>query len=422
MCFVQASGGGTQSDSTQAVIPRQEPQVEARLTELAGRTGSDPARWLEYAEALHAHGLTEDAVAGYREVIRLAPAQGSLAFQARYLLAHAIRTSAPRQAAEELALAVNERPGYPAALVLLGEIREELGEFESAAEAYRAALAAESGSALALFRLGSLELRSGRAREAVDLLERALQREPEAGAIRATLAQAWNAAGDRERAREVLRDAGTGNTAENTSLPGIGDPIHFRMTDRDISSPRILERAREAREAGRLEEAENWFRDLAQIRPRDPLVLAEFGAVLHSRSKPEEAEPFYRDAIALDPEQPLARFGLGVIRAAAGDLPAAEFHFRAALEKRMGDPATHVALADVLLRQRRIEEGLAALDRASDLDPDDGTIHVRRAAALAELERFDEAWEAVTEARAAGEEPPAAFLEALRERRPEPDS
>ncbi len=410
---VPATGG---QPALQRDTPGGEPRIGALLADLAKRAGTDPAAWLEYAETLHAHGLVEKAVSAYRKVVGLIPAEDPLSFQARYLLAHAIRPRNPREAADALADALRSRPGYPPALILLGEIREELGQPEAAAVAYRQALRLEPDSSLALFRLGSLESGSGNFREAVRLLEHALGREPDAGAVRAALAAAWNAAGERERARDILRSAEPGNT----SLPGIGDPIHFRMQERDISSPRLLERARAVRAAGRFAEAEARYRDLVRIRPRDPVVLAEFGAVLHARSRPEEAEPLYRDAVALAPGQPLARLGLGMIRAAAGDLPAAEFQFRTALRQRSEDPRTHAALGDVLLRQRRFEEGLAALDRARVLDPEDGTVQVRRAAALAELGRFDEAWEAVREAREAGEEPPAAFLEALRKRLPEP--
>ncbi len=391
-----------------------EPQVRALLDDLAGRAGDDPAGRLALAETLHAHGLIDEAVAAYREVLGSVRPGDALAFQAAYLLAHAVRTRAPDEAAATLADALRDRPGYPAAQALLGEIREELGDPDGAEAAYREALGVEPGSALALFRLGSLALRRGRIADAVELLKSALDRAPQAGAVRAALAQALNASGDRERAREVL---GTGMDAR---LPAVGDPIHFRMTERDVSSPRLLERGRAAREAGRLREAERWYRDLLGVRPRDPLVLAELGAVLHAGGQSEEAERLFRDAVALDPDQALARFGLGLVATAAGDLSGAEFHLRTALDARPDDPKALVALADVLLRQRRVGEGLEALDRALGHDSDDGSIHVRRAAALAELGRFDDAWEAVGAARAAGAEPPPAFLDALRARRPEP--
>lgn len=377
----------------------------------------DPARWLEYAETLHAHGLVTEAAECYRAALELLPAGDVSRLTARYLLAHASRGSDPAKAGRVLAAGIEEHPGYPPSLILLGELREELGDRTSAGEAYREALRLDPGAALALFRLGSIELAAGEAREAIALLERALALAPDAGGVRAALVRAWNAAGDRERGEEVL-SAGQGRP--DTGLPPIEDPIHFRMSERDISSPRLLERARAARVAGRLQDAEILYRDLAQIRPRDAGVLAEFGAVLDQRGRPGEAEPRYRDAVALDPRQPLARFGLGVLRAREGNLPAAEYEFRASLESRPDEPQTHAALGDVLLRQRRFEAALATLEQAGRLDPGDGQSRVLAAVALAELGRFEEAWAAVHEAQDLGAEVPESFVAALREEHPEP--
>ena len=397
-----------------------EPQVSLLLDGLveALRTRpDDPVYWLEYGETLHAHGLVREAAECYRAALELLPAGDVSRLTARYLLAHASRGSDPTRAARVLATGIEEHPGYPPSLILLGELREELGDRTGAGQAYREALAFDPGSALALFRLGSVELAVGEAREAISLLERALALAPDAGGVRAALARAWNAAGDRERGREVLR-AGEGRP--DAGLPSIEDPIHFRMSERDISSPRLLERARTVRDAARLDEAELLFRDLARIRPRDADVLAELGAVLDQRGRPGEAEPWYRDAVALDPGQALARFGLGVLRAREGNLPAAEYEFRQSLESRPDEPQTHAALGDVLLRQRRFEPALAALERAGELDPEDGRSRMLGAVALAELGRFEDAWKAVHAARERGAEPPEGFLAALREQHPEP--
>jgi len=397
-----------------------EPQVSLLLDrlveELRARPG-DPASWLEYGETLHAHGLVSAAAECYRTALELLPAGDVTRLTARYLLAHAVRGSDPAEAARLLAAAVSEHPGYPPSLIFLGELREELGDRGDAATAYRDALDIDPGSALALFRLGSLQLADGDPRRAISRLESALALAPDASAVRAALARAWNAAGDRDRGREVL-SAGEGRP--DAGLPPIEDPIHFRMSGRDISSPRLLERARMARGAGRLEDAEVLYRDLAQIRPRDADVLAEFAAVLDQRGRPGEAEPLYRDAVALDPGQALARFGLGVLRAREGNLPAAEYEFRRSLESRPDEPQTHAALGDLLLRQRRFEPALAALERARRLDPDDGSSRVLAAVALAELGRFEEAWSAVHEAQDLGAEVPEGFLTALRAKHPEP--
>ena len=397
-----------------------EPQVALlldRLVEELRARPEDPARWLEYGETLHAHGLVGEAAECYRAALHLLPAGDVTRLTARYLLAHALRGSDRAGAAEILAAAVAEHPGYPPSLLFLGELLEELGDRSTAEATYRQALELDPGSALARFRLGSIELAAGDAREAIALLERALALAPEAGAVRAALARAWNAAGDRDRGREVL---GAGEGRPDAGLPPIEDPIHFRMTERDISSPRLLERARTARGAGRLEDAEILYRDLAEIRPRDADVLAEFAAVLDQRGRAGEAEPLYRDAVALNSGQALARFGLGALRAREGNLPAAEYEFRQSLESRPDEPQTHAALGDVLLRQRRFEPALAALERAHRLDPEDGSSRVLAAVALAELGRFEEAWRAVHEAQALGAEVPEGFLAALREKVPEP--
>ena len=397
-----------------------EPQVAellGRLSEEVGRQPEGAGAWMEYAETLHAHGLVHEAAVCYREALELLPVGDVTQLTARYLLAHAIRGSDPEAAADTLAAAVAEHPGYPPSVIFLGELREELGERGDAETAYRAALDLDPGSPLALFRLGSLQLRDGDPRETISLLERALALAPDAGAVRSALAQAWNRAGERDRAREVLQ-AGEGRPERG--LPAIEDPIHFRMSERDISSPRLLERARAARAGGRLGDAESLYRDLARIRPRDAGVLAELGAVLDQRGRPGEAEPLYRDAVALDPGQALARFGLGVLRAREGDLSAAEYEFSESLESRADEPQTHAALGDVLLRQRRFEAALAALERAGQLDPRDGPSRVLAAVALAELGRFEEAWAAVHEARDLGAAVPEGFLAALREKHPEP--
>lgn len=395
-----------------------EPQIAALLDRLdiaVRESPGDPGAWLEYGESLQAHGLVEAAARCYRETAALVPTTGAASLTAHYLLAHALRPTAPDEALPALEAALSGHPGYLAAWVLLGEIREELGDREGAARAFEQALETDPESGLALYRLGLLRLAAGDPEKAIPLLDRALATEPGAGAVRSALAQAWNAAGDRKRANEVLGPGGPVG-----GLPGIEDPIHFRMTERDISSPRLLERARAASEAGNLAEAENWYRDLTRIRPRDAVVLAEFGAILDRRGRPEEAEPRYLDAIALDPELGLARFGLGTLRVRRRDLAGAEFQFRLALASREDDPRVNTALGDVLLRQRRFAAALAFLESAAGFDPEDGRPRVLAAAALAELGRYDEAWDAVREARRLGSEPPAEFLEALRARRPEP--
>lgn len=395
-----------------------EPQVAALLEDTRGAVADapeDPAAWLAYGETLHAHGLTPEAAVCYREVVRSDP-EALTALAAGYLLAHAMRGISPAESAEALETALDGWPGYVPARVLLGEIREELGDRDAALPVFRRAVADDPEAPLAAFRLGSALLAEGRAREALPLLEAALEGAPEAGAARGALARAAFAVGDRERAEALA--AGAAESPDG--LPHIEDPLHRRMRDRDHSSPQLLERAREARAAGRLAEAESWFRNLAAIRPRDAGMHAEWGAVLAQRGDLEAAEARYLDAVALDPEQPLARFGLGALRSRAQDYPAAEYQFRALVRARPNDAPALSALGEVLLRRGRFAEARDFLARAAERDPENGGVRVLLAAALAELGRFREAWQAAQEAVALGVQPSEEFLAALRERQPGP--
>lgn len=396
-----------------------EPQVAALLEDARGAAAAAPedaAAWLAYGEVLHAHELAAEAAACYREAARLADPSGLTALAARYLLAHAVRGSGPAESAAALEAALADHPGYLPARVLLGEVRDDLGDRAAALEAFRQAAAADPGAPLAAFRLGSALLAEGRVGEAIPLLRSATAGAPEAGAAHTALARAHYAAGER-----ALAEAAAGRAAAAPArLPSIEDPIHHRMTGRDRSSPRLLDLAGAARAEGRWAEAESRYRDLAALRPRDALVLAEFGAALAGRGKDDEAERRYLDALALDPGQALARFGLGVLRARAGDYPGAEFQFRASLRARPDHPAALAGLGETLLRQRRYAEALEALRRAAEFDPESGGVRLLEAAALAELGRFEEAWAAVRAAAAREVEASEEFLAALRAKHPEP--
>ncbi len=394
-----------------------EPQVARLLADVeAGLRDriEAPEAWLAYGETLHAHGLVRPAATAYREAALRTEPGSQLALSAGYLLAHAVRGSAPGEARAALEGVLRRHPGYAPAHVLHGELLEETGDRAGAAAAFEAALLVTPGAPLALFRLGQMRLLAGNPDDAIPLLEQALAAEPDAGAVRSELARAWTLAGDRERAGATLAEGG------DAGLPGIEDPIHFRMSSRDVSSPRLLARAREARTEGDLETARSRYAELSEIRPRDAVVLAEYGAVLDALGQFGAAERRLGDAVALDPDSFLARLALGLLHLRAGDLPGAEFHLRRATAARPDSGAAHRALGDALLRQRRVDEALAALKEASRLDPADGSARVLSAAALAELGRFGEAWEAVREARDRGATVPEPFLAALRARSPEP--
>lgn len=88
------------------------------------------------------------------------------------------------------------------------------------------------------------------------------------------------------------------------------------------------------------------------------------------------------------------------IHAWSGRLAEAEADYRAVLARHPADADMLAGLADVLARQQRYEEALAALDQARQADATRADIHTRRGRALRSLGRRDEARTAFEQALA----------------------
>ena len=94
-----------------------EPQVALlldRLVEELRTRPEDPARWLEYGETLHAHGLVGEAAECYRAALQLLPAGDVTRLTAGYLLAHALRGADRPGAAERARSGSCGAPRIPA--------------------------------------------------------------------------------------------------------------------------------------------------------------------------------------------------------------------------------------------------------------------------------------------------------------------
>jgi len=82
-----------------------------------------------------------------------------------------------------------------------------------------------------------------------------------------------------------------------------------------------------------------------------------------------DAEDAYRRALALDPRHFDARLNLGRLRHEAGDLRAAEEHYRLAAQARPDDPTPSFNLGVALEDRKRYEEAAIAYQQAITADP-----------------------------------------------------
>lgn len=149
-------------------------------------------------------GRREEAQALFRRALRADPDYADAHSNLGMTLAQAFE-----EAERHLRRAIELDPRHEAAYLNLAGLYEERGDFPAAFEIYRAASQALPDSANVHFRLGILARKLHLNEDAIRSLRKAAQLQPQSALARAELARAYWMAGDRERARQVLEEAGT---------------------------------------------------------------------------------------------------------------------------------------------------------------------------------------------------------------------
>lgn len=124
-------------------------------------------------------------------------------------------------------------------------------------------------------------------------------------------------------------------------------------------APLAGRRAEEAKGASALLRADDWY---------------ELGCELET-SRPDDARDAYRRTIELDPAHAEAHTNLGRLLHEAGELAAAEAHYRLALESRADDVTAAFNLAVVLEDLGRTEEAIASYQQVLGEDPSYADAH-----------------------------------------------
>lgn len=115
------------------------------------------------------------------------------------------------------------------------------------------------------------------------------------------------------------------------------------------------------------------------------------GIQFHQAGRLQDAENIYRQLLAVQPRHPEVLHLMGVCAHQKGDHASAVKLIEAAVDIQPGHPAAHNSLGAVLLALGQPGEALAALQRAVDLSPDYAEAWTNRGIALGELRRSDEA-------------------------------
>ena len=122
--------------------------------------------------------------------------------------------------------------------------------------------------------------------------------------------------------------------------------------------------------------------------PRSAQLWGEFGMLLNAGGFPQQAEVCYKQAIALNPKSSRWSY-LSGISCEPRDPDAAAGHYRAALESD-DDPAIHLRLAELLLKQQQLDEAEKHVEAATQLTRANPRAWFVRAQCLFRKGQFDE--------------------------------
>lgn len=350
-------------------IASYEKRVRNYLTLTRQAVEDDPDsswNWGEYAMALDAHMLTNDAAQAYLRATQLQPEN----FQWAYLYALSrYYQSAPPEAPERIVTLLEDAmaldPTYAHGYVRLGDVHVNSGRLEEARHAYEESLKHDADLAVAHRSLGQVLLTLGLPREAVDHLNRADQLAPDDRAVATALAQGYMRLGDRERADDYARRA-----VVNQQQIGLLDPLKRAVDDKGISTRLIEERAGRRIYEKRYPEAIVDLRIVLEKYPDDPMVHIRLGMCYEKTGQITQAIVSLKAALRLKEDMVEAHLLLARIFSRR-DLPQAVDHYRRAIRHTEPDADMHTNLAVALANLGDIDEALIEFQRAVQIAPDD---------------------------------------------------
>lgn len=256
------------------------------------------------------------------------------------------------------------------------------------------ARAARSGHAYGEARRAQ-ELRlAGRPREAIEVMEAAVQHMPGDPALIADFAAALLAAGHEKEAERQFRKAHAIDPALPEASYGIGHCLLAEHPDRaeaffdeatrlDPAMADAWEGRGLARFAsGKLREAAEDFAAACRLRPEWAKAHMNAGVVATALGDLVAAEAKFREAVRLAPEDALALANFGALLGGLGRHDEASVILARAVAVNPTAVKERIELAYLLRRVGRRDEAIAHLFEAARLEPDNADVHFRLAMLL----------------------------------------
>jgi len=270
---------------------------------------------------------------------------------------------------------VKTLPANADAHSLLGFAYRGLEQYEPAEKQLRIAVASRPDDGDIQFALGVTLLHTGKNKEAVSHLQRAIDLQPSAEAPRLQMALALKALNDQQRSQAMYQQV---RQTEHTNLVG----NQFAISGK---------RANDLLQAGHADKAEVLYRQMLQMVPGDAHTYYNLALALGIQKKYSDERDALEAAVKMDPEFAQARCALGSQYLSEGRLDDALLQLKKSLELDPQISEAQVNLAAIYERQGRTADAEALLRRAVDGNPNVAVLHLNLGLILAEKGNFAEA-------------------------------
>lgn len=313
------------------------------------------------------------------------------------------------RAAILLQRAADAEPRLPNVHNLLGWLRQEVGDFPAAIEAFRKATQSEPKSASALHNLGlALEL-DRKPREAAAAYQQAITVDPSFVPAYLSMDSAWQQLGGREAILRDRQDAVRRTPASAVARAQLGHA--YWLNDRFPEAAAELRRAvagspalaiahyylgQTLRQMNDVAGAVREFETALRVKPDVADFVAQLGAAQLSLGQTEAAISNLRKAVRLDGAQATLHYQLGMALRRTGQEEEGARELAQAAELKRGKSAfeqagLHVVQGIAQLREGKPREASEELRKAVEAKPDYGIGHYYLGIALAQSKEFGEA-------------------------------
>jgi predicted O-linked N-acetylglucosamine transferase (SPINDLY family) len=344
-----------------------------------------------HVDALHLLGLicwqkgqTQRAVEYLQAAVRLKPDFAEAHNNLGSALA-ILGRSAEAVASYQRALAL--KPQYVEAYSNLGNALREQGQLAEAEASLRQALRLRPDSAEANHNLAIVLQAQGKLDEAETSLRTALRLKPDCAEVHQDLGNVLKDLGRLDEAITPYRTALQLNpNAANipSNLPARAPcPPPGQESEPDKSSiPQTLEVALSHYRAGRLEQAEQLYRQILDVDPSHVDALNLLGVIAGQTERVDQAIACFRAALRLKPDFAEAQSNLGTVLISRRRLAEAVACFRQAVRAKPEDAVAYNNLGNALREQGQLDEAVATLRQALRLRPDFANAHSNLGLAL----------------------------------------